>query len=80
MVETISTANVAIGIKGGSGILGTARSDVTSWIDPSAHRIVKTMVTSSSELSMAVSPLASLLPGAGPFTQKGTQTLDLVPA
>ena len=80
MVETISTANVAIGIKGGSGILGAARSDVTSWIDPSAHRIVKTMVTSSSELSMAASPLGSLVPGAGPFTQKVTQTLDLVPA
>ncbi len=80
VVETISTANVAIGIKGSSGILGTARSDVTSWIDPSAHRIVKTMVTSSSELSMAASPLSSLVPGAGPFTQKGTQTLDLEPA
>ena len=80
VVETISTANVDIGIKGSSGILGTARSDVTSWINPSAHRIVKTMVTSSSELSMAASPLGSLVPGAGPFTQKGTQTLDLEPA
>jgi hypothetical protein len=80
VVETVSTANVDIGIKGSSGILGTASSDVTSWIDPSAHRIVKTMVTSSSELSMAASPLGSLVPGAGPFTQKGTQTLDLEPA
>jgi hypothetical protein len=80
VVETVSTANVNIGIKGSSGILGTARSDVTSWIDPSGHRIVKTMVTSSSELSMAASPLGSLVPGAGPFTQKGTQTLDLEPA
>ncbi len=80
VVETISTANVDIGIKGSSGILGTARSDVTSWINPSAHRIVKTMVTSSSELSMAASPLGSLVPGAGPFTQKGTQTLNLEPA
>jgi hypothetical protein len=80
VVETVSTANVDIGIKGSSGILGTARSDVTSWIDPSGHRIVKTMVTSSSELSMAASPLGSLVPGAGPFTQKGTQTLDLEPA
>jgi hypothetical protein len=80
VVETVSTANVDIGIKGSSGILGTASSDVTSWIDPSAHRIVKTMVTSSSEVSMAASPLGSLVPGAGPFTQKGTQTLDLEPA
>jgi hypothetical protein len=80
VVETVSTANVDIGIKGSSGILGTARSDVTSWIDPSGHRIVKTMVKSSSELSMAASPLGSLVPGAGPFTQKGTQTLDLEPA
>jgi hypothetical protein len=80
VVETISTAKVDIGIKGSSGILGTARSDVTSWIDPSAHRIVKTMVTSSSELSMAASPLGSLVPGAGPFTQEGSQTLDVEPA
>jgi hypothetical protein len=35
------------------------------------------MVTSSSELSMAASPFGSLIPGAGPFTQKGRQTLDL---
>jgi hypothetical protein len=77
VVETISTANVDIGIRGGSDILGTASSDVTSWIDPSAHRIVKTVLTSSSELSMAASPFGSLVPGAGPFSQKGTQTLDL---
>src|SRR5260370_6288545 len=80
VVETVSTANVDIGIKGSSGILGTARSDVTSWIDPSGHRIVKTTVTSSSELSMAASPLGSLVPVAGPFTHKGTHTLDLHPA
>ncbi len=80
VVETISAANVDIGITGSSGILGTASSDVTSWIDPSAHRIVKTVLTSSSELSMAASPFGSLVPGAGPFTQKGKQTLDLEPA
>jgi hypothetical protein len=80
VVETISTANVNIGITGSSGILGTASSDVTSWIDPSAHRVVKTVLTSSSDVSMAASPFGSLVPGAGPFTQKGTQSLDLEPA
>ena len=80
VVETISAANVDIGITGSSGILGAASSDVTSWIDPSAHRIVKTLLTSSSELSMAASPFGSLVLGAGPFTQKGKQTLDLEPA
>jgi hypothetical protein len=80
VVETISTANVDIGIKGSSGIVGSASSDVTSWIDPSAHRVVKTKLTSRSDLSMAASPLGSLIPGAGPFTEKGTQSLDLEPA
>lgn len=80
VVETISTASVDIGIRGGSDIVGTASSDVTSWIDPSVHRMVKALVRSSSEVSMAASPLGSLVPGAGPFTQKGTQSLDLEPA
>lgn len=80
VVETISTARVDIGIRGGSDILGTASSDVTSWIDSSAQRVVKTVLTSSSDVSMAASPLGSLVPGAGPFTQKGTQSLDLEPA
>ena len=42
--------------------------------------MVKTLVTSSSELSKAASPLDGTIPGAGPFTQKGKQTLDLEPA
>jgi hypothetical protein len=62
---------------------GTAKSDTTTWIDTSAHRIVKTHATGSVDATLtanvptgaATSPMLS-----GPIMFKGTQTLDLTPA
>ena len=62
---------------------GTAKSDTTSWIDISGHRIVKTHSTGSVDATMTMSapPGAATTPRlSGPITLKGTQTLDMTPA
>ncbi|HEV2413925.1 MAG TPA: hypothetical protein VGX27_03895 [Candidatus Dormibacteraeota bacterium] len=63
-------------------IAGTSTSDVTSWIDLSAKRLVKTRSTGSVNATLTVNMAAgSTTPGlTGPVTFKGTQTLDLTPA
>lgn len=63
-------------------ITGTSTSDVTSWIDLSARRLVKTHSTGTVDATLKVNVAAgSATPGlAGPVTFKGTQTLDLTPA
>ncbi len=98
VVETKSSANIEFtqtlngqpGAGGGSSLSlnGTTTADVTSWIDPSAHRLLKTLMNANSELTMSMSmgaPPGSAVPGmpagaAGPMTIKGTQTFDLEPA
>jgi hypothetical protein len=102
VVETTTTANIDLSMTptqqgAGSGfpgtsIKGTWTTDVTSWIDPSAHRLLKTLMKGSDDITMTVSmmprpPIASpdgspvIPPGlSGPFTMKGSQTLDLEPA
>ena len=62
-------------------IAGTSTSDVTSWIDLSARRLVKTHSTGSVNATLTVNMAAgSTTPGlTGPLTFKGTQTLDLTP-
>ncbi len=62
---------------------GTDASIVTSWVDTSAKRIVKTHQTDTLDLTIeftmpagsTASPILS-----GPLTVKGTQTLDMTPA
>jgi hypothetical protein len=67
---------------GGISIKGTVTSDVTTWIDPSTHRMVKTHSTETNNATMKIDASASAgLPGlTGPFTIKGTGTTDLTPA
>ena len=67
---------------GGMSIKGTVTTDVTTWIDPSSHRVLKTHSTESNDgtLTINMSP-SSTLPGlTGPVTIKGTGTTDLTPA
>lgn len=65
------------------GFKGTTKSDVTSWIDSSARRIVKSHSTGSLDatLTFNMAPGATPMPGlTGPLTFTGTQTLDMNPA
>lgn len=97
VVETKSTLNIDVSDKMGGqtggaassfSLKGTATSDVTSWIDPSAHRLLKSTMKGSTEMSISMSiapPPDSTLPNmpaglAGPMTIKGTETFDLEPA
>ncbi len=74
----------------GMTINGTVTSDVTSWIDPGAHRVMKTHSTTTDTGTMNVqmsSPPASASPGANPFpglsgpiSLNGSATTDLTPA
>jgi hypothetical protein len=67
---------------GGISIKGTVTSDVTTWIDPSTHRLLKTHSTETNTGTVNLDASASSgLPGvAGPITIKGTGTTDLTSA
>jgi hypothetical protein len=67
---------------GGMSIKGTVTSDVTTWIDPSTHRLLKTHSTETNDGTLnVVASASSGLPGlTGPITIKGTGTTDLTPA
>jgi hypothetical protein len=87
VVETASTTTISLDSKAATatstvGLKVTEASDATSWIDPTSHRLLKTLMTSSDEMIMSAGgPAAGAIPGlAGPFTLKGKQTLDLEPA
>jgi hypothetical protein len=69
-------------VLGGLSIKGTVTSDVTTWIDPANHRLLKTHSTESNDGTINVSAAASpAVPGlTGPITIKGTGTTDLRPA
>jgi hypothetical protein len=61
---------------------GTTTTDVTSWIDASARRVVKTTSKGSLDATMTMNMAAgSTNPMlTGPITFKGTQNLDMTPA
>ena len=102
VVETTTSANIdlsmtptqqgAAGGSPGTSIQGKWTTDVTSWIDPSAHRLLKTLMKGTTDITMTTSvqpgpPIASpdgspvIPPGiSGPFAMKGSSTLDLEPA
>ena len=87
VVETASTTTINLDSKTATpmstaGLKATETSDATSWIDPASHRLLKTLATSSDEMTISAGgPTGSALPGlAGPFSLKGKQTLDLEPA
>ena len=63
-------------------IKGTMTSDVTTWIDPGDHRVLKSHSTESNTGTMTVNitgsnPLPML---SGPMSSQGTGTTDLSPA
>ncbi len=61
---------------------GTTTSDVTSWIDTGARRVVKTHSSGSIDATMTLNMAAgATTPGlTGPITFKGTQTTGMNPA
>jgi hypothetical protein len=65
----------------GMTIKGTMASDVTTWIDPSGHRVLKTHMTGSTTAAMTIDlPAGTTTPGVtGPFSIKGAETTDLTP-
>jgi hypothetical protein len=64
------------------GFKGTTANDVTSWIDSSARRIVKSHSTGSLDATLTFNVSGGTAPPGltGPLTFKGTQTLDMNPA
>jgi hypothetical protein len=67
---------------GGLSIKGSVTSDVTTWLDPNTHRLLKTHSTETNSGTFNIDASASSgLPGlTGPITIKGTGTTDLNPA
>lgn len=67
---------------GGVSMQGTVTSDTTSWVDPAARRVLKSM--EKADLKSTISGLASGTAAAGALaggvTITGTQSLDLEPA
>ena len=64
-------------------VAGTTTSDVTSWIDVSARRLLKTHSTGTLDgtITLTMAAGATATPGlTGPITVKGTQSLDVDPA
>jgi hypothetical protein len=62
---------------------GTLSSTVTSWIDTSGHRIVKTHSSGNTDGTLAVSmasPTSTPAAFQGPFSFKGTQSVEIDPA
>ncbi|HKW71449.1 MAG TPA: hypothetical protein VJQ08_01335 [Candidatus Dormibacteraeota bacterium] len=74
-------SGAAGGLKGMS-LQGTSTSDVTTWIDTGARRIVKSHSTGGLDATMTITlaPGTTSIPGlTGPITFKGTETLDMNP-
>jgi hypothetical protein len=67
-------------------ITGTTTSDVTTWIDPAGHRVLKSHMTGTTNATMTMrmspkAPAGTTMPAlTGPYSIKGTQTLTLDPA
>ena len=72
----------------GMTIKGTLATDVTTWIDPDGHRVMKTHSTADDDatidLKTTAPPPSPTTPSApqftGPITAKGQATTDLTPA
>jgi hypothetical protein len=77
VVETTTMANIDTSIDvGGSPetVKGTSSSDVTSWVDPGGHRLLKTSMRNDSHITYS----AVALPGPeGSVTWRGPENVDL---
>ncbi|MHB8613985.1 MAG: hypothetical protein ACYDAL_16410 [Candidatus Dormibacteraceae bacterium] len=91
VIETTSTASIDINLGAppagaatatfaGISMKGTTTSDVTTWLDPSGHRVLKTRSTQSNEGTLDLGSSTGLSGMTGPMTIKGTGTTDLTPA
>lgn len=92
VVETRSTGTMgmtgAAGNAAGMSMNGTFTTDVTTWIDPSGHRVVKSHSISTDEvtINLPTGPPAAAgespppIPIQGPVTAKGEGTSDLTSA
>lgn len=81
----VSPAAAGTTATGGVSIHGTFTTDVTTWIDPSGHRIIKSHSTSTDDATVTLpevtGPPAQQNPIVqGPITTKGSGTTDLNPA
>jgi hypothetical protein len=69
---------------GGTGIAikGTTTSDVTTWIDPSNRRILKSHMTAKTNgtMTFVMAPGSTTPAPLGPMSVSGNETLDLKPA
>ena len=75
---TASEVSAAGGLTG--SIKGTVTADVTTWIDPNGHRVLKTHSTEINDGKITLNLSGTVIPGAGPITMKGTGTTDLARA
>lgn len=73
--RTAGAASTSLSIK------GTVTADVTTWIDPDGHRVLKTHSAAADDATLELKPpAAGQIDNTGPFTAKGTATTDLSPA
>jgi hypothetical protein len=86
VVETKSTGSIDLNVSATPAqfsIKGTFTTDVTTWVDPSGHRVVKSHATGHDDVTINL-PLMSATGTApmlqGPVTATGDTTTDLSPA
>lgn len=91
VVETRSTATIDVtgpaattkDAMSGISIKGTLTTDVTTWIDPNGHRIMKSHTAARDDATIDIpntSPDKNSPAIQGPLTAKGDGTTDLTPA
>ena len=78
-IPGLSTASIK-----GLAFKGTVKAVITTWVDPSTHRVVKTHRTSATDATMTIVPSPDAPPGlaqlTGPINIKADETTDLTPA
>ena len=65
---------------GGAAMQGTVTSDTISWVDPSAHRVLKSTMKASLKASITGIEGTDTTPVAGGVAITGSESLDLEPA
>ncbi len=67
---------------GGITVKGTTTSDVTTWIDPGNHRMLKSHMTATTNgtITFVMAPGSKMPAALGPMSMSGNETLDLTPA
>jgi hypothetical protein len=69
------------GMLQGLTVKGTSTSDVTSWIDPNGHRVLKTHMTGTTDATLNIAASGNAMTGMpGSFSIQGKETTDISPA